>query len=1009
MANYGSSGGWGGPPPPHPDQIFRGGYGQGSQYYHLQRDGHPGYPNHHADSEGYTYDYIDDTYIGPRGGYTNRGNGQYNSTPHRPRQRGHGQRGQTDRPKQHGKSKYDRGANTDIRDPNLENHNNTENLKSVGRNLEKDIRLLQERGVIGEDKVKSILHVVGTTFMGEDQQVEEESADAAAHDEADVAPTDADVTSDKSLHTELLDITKQQEGNKAIQKLSLKCEGDEELLRFLERVAVLCNKDDGKPAEDDTEKKLDPMDKVTKIMFEDEGHFKTCVQRRSRELFKDDQDLLPEQLLGFKLENFEKLLDYDEYMIDVFRVLLCNRLFIFHKSKLEGYVRPDHLPDWTGSYHDWIPDKYKLENYQPQKEGSVVEGPQGDNTTPQHQLGGNDTHKPLPTGQADIPHTSSKKITFTAGAGLGRTFTQDKSHQRYGNTHSTPYGKSSSMPNQGGHDVSGYSDIPTGQSDYDQEAEATYNKYGIPDRFRKKPSGGSQGPMLSSTIGGTTPHQATTQATTQVSTPGVMSALHSSAILDMFTKFYGGRDKYITWKETTQALLGRVEEDLQGIWLKRLLSSKYQGLVKHIRDTDVGAVEEIWHTLDIHLGGDTDQTDYHMEKLQSWLRDGAKCDDYDSLLHLYTYLQEHYYGLVRLGHDKVPLAESVIYGLPSLLYGRSAKEVNRLKDHRNSKEPFTMKAVLHCIENHLRDLGWNERDRDKLHAQDDDAALLRSYSKHDIPYLRKVYKPKDYGGWKGYHNSRYGSKHYNRSESRHRSSSRDSYRDSRNRSSSRDSYYGKYQRKGYRSDSRDSRFYGKGGDRDSYNDKYQGYSSSRDNYSKYESRDRHDHEDRGRDRARRHSKKYDGYKRDFSSDRSKSRDSSAGSHARIYSATGMVQFPKGDKEEKRRSRDQTPGRKGYAGRGSQSRSPMRSSGYQRSPNTFDCTLCLKDGHDTFSCRSFSADEVFRLCHERRLCMVCYLTGHQSSRCKVTDYCKDKKCDTDLKHHSSLCGKFRGKD
>ena len=78
MANYGASGGWGGPPPPHPDQIFRGGYAQGGQYYHLQRDGHPGYPNHHADSEGYTYDYIDDTYIGPRGGYTNRGNGQYN-------------------------------------------------------------------------------------------------------------------------------------------------------------------------------------------------------------------------------------------------------------------------------------------------------------------------------------------------------------------------------------------------------------------------------------------------------------------------------------------------------------------------------------------------------------------------------------------------------------------------------------------------------------------------------------------------------------------------------------------------------------------------------------------------------------------------------------------------------------------------------------------------------------------------------------------------------------------
>ena len=101
----------------------------------------------------------------------------------------------------------------------------------------------------------------------------------------------------------------------------------------------------------------------------------------------------------------------------------------------------------------------------------------------------------------------------------------------------------------------------------------------------------------------------------------------------------------------------------------------------------------------------------------------------------------------------------------------------------------------------------------------------------------------------------------------------------------------------------------------------------------------------------------------------------------------------------RRSRDQTP-------RGSRLKSPIRRAS-SRSWNSWACTLCLKDDHKTINCRNYTAEEVSRLCNERKLCFVCNLTGHMASVCNADNlFCKSSCCRQDMKHNNLLCELYK---
>lgn len=97
-------------------------------------------------------------------------------------------------------------------------------------------------------------------------------------------------------------------------------------------------------------------------------------------------------------------------------------------------------------------------------------------------------------------------------------------------------------------------------------------------------------------------------------------------------------------------------------------------------------------------------------------------------------------------------------------------------------------------------------------------------------------------------------------------------------------------------------------------------------------------------------------------------------------------------------------------RGSRSKSPVRNKG-DRWVETYKCTICLADDHDSFVCLKLNAEEKYRVCTERapRLCFKCFVPGHSSNYCRYPDHCRSDKCRSDTLHHTSLCSRFKKKD
>ena len=729
------------------------------------------------------------------------------------------------------------------------------------------------------------------------------------------------------------------------------------------------------------------------MTFGDSEDLKGSLYKRLKEVRRQDMSLIPDRLIGWKFKHFRSVREYDRFAEDIYRALAVNRLM------LGDYIRdPEQLPAWA-----------KVSNV----ERDIQVSSEG--------IG--DKHQNEPTALNRHGGYKGKQVGFPDD-------TYDIPGNRGNGICSTPKVSKESP------DVSMCSRI-------EAEDEARYEAYGIPVQYRRRSeiTNSVNKPMLSSTIGGNDHGQSHNpgllsapniggQGTGMSMMPqSIMSVIPPGHLLDMFTPFSGQESKYIEWRSTTKALLRSVDSpELQAILLKKLLQRDEEALVSHIFHSDPSAVDDIWYILDQNFGGSNEQAEIYMTKLQNWARNGAQCNDYKSLLHLYNLVKENYYGIVRLGAEHIGMAEAIGYSITPLLFGKSQREVNRLR--YEGKSQFTMKKVLDIIEKHLQDLKRTERDADKL-ASNDPEELQRTYDERDLPFLRKGLYMDSYqgrGGYKGrnydpnykfkrdqdyrYHRDNYKDRRYDRSSSKERYRDSKYSRDDRSSKYDRDDRYrdGKYSgdrsRERYRDKSRDT-YRDKSRDyyRDASNDRYRNSKyrdSSRDRYRDYKKYDRDASVDRHRDSKYDRGRSQERY-RDSSRDRyredSREKVGDRGRSPIRSSVFTTVIEPTGSST--RRGRDPTPR---PSGRLSTGRSPSRQR-RDRPINTFKCTLCQEDDHDVFDCRKYTSEQVYTICNEKRLCYTCYLTGHGSANCKSDRHCKDSRCKTDIKHHKMLCDKL----
>lgn len=719
---------------------------------------------------------------------------------------------------------------------------------------------------------------------------------------------------------------------------------------------------------------LGPM---SELVFDNKEEVTVAARRRMQEMERQGSAVLPKALEGMDISAFDGVEGYTVFVRDVMKTLVANIPIIEERTKA-GKAGAD-LGDWSvtqqqeyfGDTRQFTHTVEKQPEYDT-KASNYNNGEQseflrrlhqsvhpGDANYQSNQTGVRRSGNSVPgpnTGHRDREPTSDegtgtrdRRVGFSSSTQNqdGGTFTLHThgGRQQTGRSpsdrgegynsgsarHSTPY--------RGGN---GYADVS--HIDHPETPgignveEATYNTYQIPYKYRRRENTGA--PLLSSTLGDTHP--------TQPNTPvmqSVMSVVPAGHIMDMFTQFDGTQSSFMEWKSMTEMLLAQIPADLRPILLKfRLLKSNERGMIAHIKHTDPTATEDIWEALGRHFGCDIEQADYHLDKLQRWIRDGAQCSDYKSLLHLYNLVKEHYYGIVRLGADKVGMAEAVGYGITPLLYGRSQKEVNRL---RFSKQSFNMGKVLRIIENHLDDEKRKERDRDKLHSNDPEV-LLRDYTERDIPFLRK-----GLGQTNWQDKGKYWKDQYKKADHQH---------------IGKESYKGK----------------------DNYNNykhKDETYSPSKYSYNNYKHRDG----------------SYSPSKYSYRSNSKERESEKAHVNAAQTNTNSSTNDYKPTKE--RQSRDQTPGP--HYRRGSLSRSPVRSD-KDRPLNSYRCPFCIQDDHDVFTCRKHTPQELYGICNSKRLCYVCFLTGHSSNSCRSGYSCTHEKCNTDFKHNKMLCDKFREK-
>ena len=700
------------------------------------------------------------------------------------------------------------------------------------------------------------------------------------------------------------------------------------------------------------------LDRLSRLAYDgDKEEAKKASLKKSRSILSDSQDIVPRELLDYKVGSFANMEDYMYYMKEVTKRMVENVAIVEEKCKVNA-----------------VNDRKRAKERRETSE-RVGREPYGSSETAREQTVSSDRTGPRVGFE---PTSGNGDGTYTLG---GRRGPQALDGPRRGGRYSTPNAPRPRVnPNQ---DDSMWSD----NIGLTARELSIYEQYDVPMDIRR-PSRMTEtsSPLLSSTVVG---------EQTTGNMQSLFSMVPTGSSQDMFRKFTGFDSEFLEWKHETSILLKNFPEELRPIKLKSLLKEEHKKLVGHIFHDDVNATDKMWAVLTKNFGRSMSRADYHMDKLTGWMRDGRRCHDYESLSHLYNFIKTHYYGIARLGAEKIPMAESFAYAIAPLLYGKSQREVNKLKH----KDVFNVNKILDIIADHANEVKAQEEDKEKYEHRSE------QYSEEDKKFLRERYfEEKGYSHdykYKRYskdYRSKYGSpeKRYYRDRD---SSSDRSYKEvnryHRNRYNSRErSYENRY--KDYRSSSRDrSRYNSQDRYRNDSQDRYkhgtQSYSGNRSYSSERESGDE----------KKRYYKK-DNYKKEqkrFSRDRYR-RDEAEHDQEPVVLKTEVGEESHDEERPRyRRSRDQTP-------RGSRSKSPIRRPS-SRSWNSWSCTLCLKDDHKTINCRNYTAEEVNRLCNERKLCFVCNLTGHMASVCNAENlFCKSSSCRQDVKHNNLLCEVYK---
>ena len=704
--------------------------------------------------------------------------------------------------------------------------------------------------------------------------------------------------------------------------------------------------------EDDVKQLLDDetLDKFIDVAYDgNKEEAKSAILERSKHKVDDDEDIVPKELQGFQLNSFATMDDYLDYMQEVSRKMLENVAVVEEKCKVNA-----------------INDRKKLkERREAQREL--------DNRTPKHV---NQPSSGNRTGSRRVDFDPTLRNHGDGTYNVGRSgISGSDTTRRPARYSSTPNAPRAGVLNN--HNDSSLSHEDGGLT---ARELSIYEQYHVPPELRRSNRLAESSPLLSSTMAGDQP---------QSHMQSLINMVPTGSSLDMFRKFSGNKCDFLEWKHETQMLLGFFPESLRVMKLKGLLKEKHKPLVGHIGHDDHDALGLVWNVLDQNFGGTSKMGDYHMDQLTGWMRDGKKCHDYESLSHLYNFIKRHYYGMARLGAEKIPMAESFAYAIAPLLYGKSQREVNKLKH----KDTFNVSKILSIIADHAAEVKDQEEDKEKY------AHRSAQYTEEDCKFLRDRYFEEK--GYKRYsRKGKYGDG-YERSSSRGRSpyNSKDRYRGD-SRDSARYSSNDQSNYTGYRSLSRERDFSGerqryykkdrreRSDDRPYRKDSRErsedpDYSNSRREYNRKDRRERSDSRGRSRDRSR----------RDWTAKEDQEAVMLRAEEERLSSAEGK------ESQRYRRTRDQTP-------RGSRSKSPLRRPA-SRSWNSWACSLCLCDDHKTIQCRKYSADEVHRLCDERKLCYVCNLSGHVAAVCNAESLlCKSSGCTQEVNHNHLLCAKFK---
>ena len=77
----------------------------------------------------------------------------------------------------------------------------------------------------------------------------------------------------------------------------------------------------------------------------------------------------------------------------------------------------------------------------------------------------------------------------------------------------------------------------------------------------------------------------------------------------------------------------------------------------------------------------------------------------------------------------------------------------------------------------------------------------------------------------------------------------------------------------------------------------------------------------------------------------------------------------------------------------------------RRRESFKCTLCAKDDHESLSCKRLPAEDAMKLANNQHLCYKCLVPDHLSSNCPYPNFCTSPNCKS-IPHNPMFCPCFK---